>query len=77
VPVDHLHALRELAAHFRQYDLSRTTVVSRTSATPRRPPRFARLIGAQVAAGANSGTRMTASSSAPSSVTSPAGTSSC
>ncbi len=39
VPVDHLHALRELAAHFRQYDLSRTTVVSRTSATPRRPPR--------------------------------------
>ena len=28
VPVDHLHALRELAAHFRTYDLSNTTVVS-------------------------------------------------
>lgn len=28
VPVDHLHALRELATHFRRYDLTRTTVVS-------------------------------------------------
>src|SRR5881398_4004291 len=28
VPVDHLHALRELAAHFRGYDLSSAVVVS-------------------------------------------------
>ncbi len=28
VPVDHLHALRELAAHFRGRDLSRAVVVS-------------------------------------------------
>ncbi len=28
VPVDHLHALRELAIHFRQYDLSNAVVVS-------------------------------------------------
>ena len=28
VPVDHLHALRELAAHFRCRDLSHATVVS-------------------------------------------------
>lgn len=28
VPVDHLHALRELAAHFARYDLSNTVVVS-------------------------------------------------
>ncbi|GAA3126154.1 hypothetical protein GCM10020001_054110 [Nonomuraea salmonea] len=39
VPVDHLHALRELAAHFRRYDLSNTVVVSPpTWATPKRPP---------------------------------------
>ena len=31
VPVDHLHALRELAAHFRQRDLSRDEKVSITS----------------------------------------------
>ena len=30
VPVDHLHALRELAAHFRQRDLSNTVVLWRT-----------------------------------------------
>lgn len=28
VPVDHLHALRELAGHFKQYDLANTVVVS-------------------------------------------------
>src|ERR1700741_184500 len=28
VPVDHLHALRELARHFKQYDLGNTVVVS-------------------------------------------------
>ena len=38
VPVDHLHALRELAGHFRGGDLSLTTVVSPDLATPS-PPR--------------------------------------
>jgi ribose-phosphate pyrophosphokinase len=52
VPVDHLHALRELAAHFRQYDLSRTTVVSPDLGNAKEAAAFARLIGAQVAAGA-------------------------
>lgn len=52
VPVDHLHALRELAAHFQQYDLSRTTVVSPDLGNVKEAAAFARLIGAQVAAGA-------------------------
>jgi ribose-phosphate pyrophosphokinase len=52
VPVDHLHALRELAAHFRQYDLSRTTVVSPDLGNAKEAAAFARLIGARVAAGA-------------------------
>ncbi|MFK4103325.1 ribose-phosphate diphosphokinase [Streptomyces sp. NPDC019531] len=52
VPVDHLHALRELAAHFQQHDLSRTTVVSPDLGNAKEAAAFARLIGAQVAAGA-------------------------
>jgi ribose-phosphate pyrophosphokinase len=52
VPVDHLHALRELAAHFRGHDLSRTTVVSPDLGNAKEAAAFARLIGAQVAAGA-------------------------
>ncbi|NJP48734.1 ribose-phosphate pyrophosphokinase [Streptomyces sp. SBST2-5] len=52
VPVDHLHALRELAAHFSQYDLSRTTVVSPDLGNAKEAAHFARLIGADVAAGA-------------------------
>ncbi|MEU9385245.1 ribose-phosphate pyrophosphokinase [Streptomyces sp. NPDC048279] len=52
VPVDHLHALRELAVHFRRYDLSRTTVVSPDLGNAKEAAAFARLIGAQVAAGA-------------------------
>jgi ribose-phosphate pyrophosphokinase len=52
VPVDHLHALRELAAHFRQYDLSRTTVVSPDLGNAKEAAAFARLLGARVAAGA-------------------------
>ncbi|MGV9787975.1 ribose-phosphate diphosphokinase [Streptomyces sp. NPDC004673] len=52
VPVDHLHALRELAAHFRQYDLTRTTVVSPDLGNAKEAAAFARLIGARVAAGA-------------------------
>ncbi|WP_088285950.1 ribose-phosphate pyrophosphokinase [Kineosporia sp. A_224] len=52
VPVDHLHALRELAQHFRQYDLSRTTVVSPDLGNAKEAAAFARMIGAHVAAGA-------------------------
>jgi ribose-phosphate pyrophosphokinase len=52
VPVDHLHALRELAAHFRRYDLSNTTVVSPDLGNAKEAAAFARLLGVQVAAGA-------------------------
>jgi ribose-phosphate pyrophosphokinase len=52
VPVDHLHALRELASYFRQYDLTRTTVVSPDLGNAKEAAAFARLIGARVAAGA-------------------------
>ncbi|WP_033295989.1 ribose-phosphate diphosphokinase [Amycolatopsis jejuensis] len=52
VPVDHLHALHELARHFRQYDLSRTTVVSPDLGNAKEAAHFARLLGARVAAGA-------------------------
>ena len=54
VPVDHLHALRELAGHFRDSDLSRTTVVSPDLGNAKPAAAFARLLGAdvQVAAGA-------------------------
>ncbi|MET9259324.1 ribose-phosphate pyrophosphokinase [Amycolatopsis sp. NPDC004079] len=52
VPVDHLHALRELARYFRQYDLSETTVVSPDLGNAKEAAHFARLLGAKVAAGA-------------------------
>ncbi|KAA9147890.1 ribose-phosphate pyrophosphokinase [Amycolatopsis acidicola] len=52
VPVDHLHALRELAGHFRGYDLSRTTVVSPDLGNAKPAAHFARLLGVPVAAGA-------------------------
>ncbi|KFU80952.1 ribose-phosphate diphosphokinase [Amycolatopsis coloradensis] len=52
VPVDHLHALQELAKHFRQYDLSATTVVSPDLGNAKEAAHFARLLGVQVAAGA-------------------------
>ncbi|WP_410587389.1 ribose-phosphate diphosphokinase [Amycolatopsis sp. lyj-23] len=52
VPVDHLHALQELAEHFRQYDLSRATVVSPDLGNAKEASHFARLLGVQVAAGA-------------------------
>jgi len=52
VPVDHLHALRELAEHFRGHDLSRTTVVSPDLGNAKEAAHFARLLGVQVAAGA-------------------------
>jgi ribose-phosphate pyrophosphokinase len=52
VPVDHLHALRELAAHFRRYDLSHTTVVSPDLGYAKEAAAFARIVGVPVAAGA-------------------------
>jgi ribose-phosphate pyrophosphokinase len=52
VPVDHLHALRELAAYFRQYDLSNTTVVSPDLGNAKEAAAFARRLGVRVAAGA-------------------------
>lgn len=52
VPVDHLHALQELAKHFRRHDLSETTVVSPDLGNAKEAAHFARLLGVQVAAGA-------------------------
>ncbi|MFL6114637.1 MAG: ribose-phosphate diphosphokinase [Catenulispora sp.] len=52
VPVDHLHALRELAKHFRRYDLTDTTVVSPDLGNAKEAAAFARLLGVPVAAGA-------------------------
>jgi ribose-phosphate pyrophosphokinase len=52
VPVDHLHAHRELAGHFRNYDLSHTTVVSPDLGNAKAAAAFARLLGVPVAAGA-------------------------
>ena len=52
VPVDHLHALRELATHFRGYDLSNTVVVSPDLGNAKDAAAFARLLGVPVATGA-------------------------
>lgn len=52
VPVDHLHALRELAAHFTRYDLSDTVVVSPDLGNAKEAAHFARMLGTPVAAGA-------------------------
>jgi len=52
VPVDHLHALRELAHHFRAYDLSNTVVVAPDLGYAKEAAAFARLLGVEVAAGA-------------------------
>jgi ribose-phosphate pyrophosphokinase len=52
VPVDHLHALRELAAHFRGADLSNTVVVSPDLGNAKQAAAFARRLGLPVAAGA-------------------------
>ena len=52
VPVDHLHALRELAAHFQAYDLSNTVVVSPDLGNAKAATAFARILGVPVAAGA-------------------------
>ena len=52
VPVDHLHALHELADHFRNLDLSNTTVVSPDLGNAKEAAAFARMLGTPVAAGA-------------------------
>ncbi|MGH7734682.1 MAG: ribose-phosphate diphosphokinase [Gemmatimonadales bacterium] len=52
VPVDHLHALRELARHFRGRDLSNTVVVSPDLGYAKSAAAFARRLGLPVAAGA-------------------------
>jgi len=52
VPVDHLHALHELAAHFRQYDLSNSVVVSPDLGNAKEAAAFARRLGLGVAFGA-------------------------
>ncbi|MET7399143.1 ribose-phosphate pyrophosphokinase [Dactylosporangium sp. NPDC005572] len=52
VPVDHLHALRELAGHFRRYDLSNSVVVSPDLGNAKPASAFARMLGVPVAAGA-------------------------
>lgn len=52
VPVDHLHALRELAIHFRATDLSRSVVVSPDLGNAKEAAAFARLLNVPVAAAA-------------------------
>jgi ribose-phosphate pyrophosphokinase len=51
VPVDHLNALRELAAHFQTRDLSNTVVVSPDLGYAKSAAAFARRLGLSVAAG--------------------------
>jgi ribose-phosphate pyrophosphokinase len=52
IPVDHLHALREIAGHFRRYDLSNTIVVSPDLGNAKPAAALARLLNTPVAAGA-------------------------
>ena len=52
VPVDHLHALRELAGHFSGQDLSGTMVVSPDLGNAKNAAAFAARLGLPVAAGA-------------------------
>jgi ribose-phosphate pyrophosphokinase len=52
VPVDHLHALHELAGHFQRYDLGKAVVVSPDLGNAKEASHFARLLGVPVAAGA-------------------------
>jgi ribose-phosphate pyrophosphokinase len=49
IPVDHLHALNELAAHFRQYDLSNAVALSPDFGNARDTAAFARQLGIAVA----------------------------
>jgi ribose-phosphate pyrophosphokinase len=52
VPVDHLHALNELAEHFRGLDLSNTVVVSPDLGNAKDAAQFARMLGVDVAVAA-------------------------
>jgi ribose-phosphate pyrophosphokinase len=52
VPVDHLHALRELSEHFSKGDLSQSVVVSPDLGNAKEASHFARLLDLPVAAGA-------------------------
>jgi len=52
IPVDHLHARRELAAHFTGYDLANGVVVSPDLGNAKPAAAFARMLGVPVAAGA-------------------------
>jgi ribose-phosphate pyrophosphokinase len=52
VPVDHLHALREIADHFRGRDLSNSVVVSPDLGNAKQAAALARMLGLPVAAGA-------------------------
>jgi ribose-phosphate pyrophosphokinase len=52
VPVDHLHALRELAAHFGRYDLGNAVVVSPDLGNIKEAAAFGRMLGIPAAAGA-------------------------
>ena len=52
VPVDHLHALGELAAYFSRYDMSNAVVVSPDLGYAKSAAAFAKRLGTPVAAGA-------------------------
>jgi len=52
VPVDHLHALREIAGHFRDQDLTDSVVVSPDLGNAKQAAALARRLGLPVAAGA-------------------------
>jgi ribose-phosphate pyrophosphokinase len=52
IPVDHLHALREIAAHFRGRDLAGAVVVSPDLGNAKQASVLARMLGLPVAAGA-------------------------
>ena len=52
IPVDHLHALRELASHFCKDDLSNAVVVSPDLGNAKPAAAFARILDVPVAAGA-------------------------
>jgi ribose-phosphate pyrophosphokinase len=65
VPVDHLHALRELAGHFAGRDLDNTVVVSPDLGNAKSAAALARMLSLPVAAGAkerHSDTKVTISS---------------
>jgi ribose-phosphate pyrophosphokinase len=52
VPVDHLHALRELGDHFRGLDLSNTVVVSPDLGNAKQTAALGRILGVPIALGA-------------------------